>query len=150
MSGLAAMLGVVASMVLPTEPARGADAREVKTGSFPIKIPERCKERVIPTLIARLGWGTMEEVKKAGEADYNLSDETFEVYVPADYTGKEPYGLLVWVNPGSQGSVYKQWTDVLDKHKLIWVGANKSGNDRAGWIRLGLALDAARYVPTTY
>src|SRR5512133_1877940 len=102
MSRLAAVVAIVASLVVPSWPARAADdkpadggAKEVKTGSFQIMIPQRCKESVIPTLIARMGWGTMEEVKKAGEADYNLSDETFEVYVPADYTGTEPYGLLV-------------------------------------------------------
>ena len=91
MSRLAAMLAIVtfaAFAVGPTAPARaaGTDAgtKEVKTGSFQIKIPERCKESVIATLIARMGWGTLEEVKKAGEADYDLANETFEVYVPDD------------------------------------------------------------------
>src|SRR4051794_8969088 len=127
-----------------------AGAKEVRTGSFQIKIPQRRKDSDIPTLTARLGWGTMEEVKKAGESEYDLAKESFEMYVPPEYTGKEPYGLLVWVNPGPGGGVRREWIDVLNKHKLIWVGANNSGNDRAGWIRLGLALDAAHYVPTTY
>ena len=70
---LAALIAVVVATVLPIAPARAADGdAEVKTGSFQVKIPERCKDSVIPTLIARLGWGTMEEVKKAGEADYDL------------------------------------------------------------------------------
>jgi poly(3-hydroxybutyrate) depolymerase len=122
-----------------------------KTGAFQIKIPERCKDSAIPSIIARLGWGTMESVKQShAEQDYNLADETFEVYVPADYTGKEPYGLFVWVNPGPDGKVHGSWAKVLDKHKLIWVGANNSGNNRSGWIRMGLALDAVNYMPTKY
>src|SRR5215217_2526442 len=157
---LAAVIATGAMLLWAARPARAADdkpadppadggAKEVRTGSFQIKIPQRCKDSDIPTLIARLGWGTMEDVKKAGESEYDLAKESFEMYVPGDYTGKEPYGLLVWVNPGPGGGVRREWIDVLDKHKLIWVGANRSGNDRAGWIRLGMALDAAHYVPTT-
>jgi hypothetical protein len=123
----------------------------VKTGSFQIKILERCRDSAVPQIISRLGWGTMDAVKKTGaEQDYDLATETFEVYVPPAYTGKEPYGLFVWVNPGPDGKVRDQWTDVLNKHKLIWIGANNSGNNRTGWIRMGLALDAAHYMPAHF
>ena len=145
------LVALCAVVAFPTG-ARGADEpKEFKTGSFQIKVPTRCKDSAIPALIARLGWGTMDDVKKAGgDQDYNLSDEAFEVYVPPAYDGKEPYGLLVWVNPGPSGRVHEQWRKVLDKHKLIWVGANNSGNNRTGWVRLGMALDAAQYMPTAY
>jgi Esterase PHB depolymerase len=39
---------------------------------------------------------------------------------------------------------------VLDSHKLIWIGANHSGNDRALWCRAGLAIDAAYNVQQQY
>ena len=137
---------VIAGTALPA-----VGAGEVRTGAYQIKVPARCKDSAIPTLIARLGWGTMEDVQKAGgDTDYDLKDETFEVYVPPDYTGKEPYGLLVWVNPGPSGRVHEPWTKVLDKHKVIWVGADNSGNNRAGWVRLGMALDAAQHMPSAY
>jgi hypothetical protein len=35
--------------------------------------------------------------------DYNLPDESFELYVPPDYTGDKPFGLLVFVNPHPGG-----------------------------------------------
>ena len=122
--------------------ARAEDAKETKTGSFQITISQRSKESAIPLIVSRLGWGTMDSVKKSGaEQDYDLKNETFEVYVPATYTGQEAYGLFVWVNAGDNGGTPERWRDVLDKHRLIWVGANHSGNQRAGWVRLGLALD---------
>ena len=74
--------------------------------------------------------------------DYNLADESFEVYVPASYDGSEPYGLLVWINAGESGAPPAEYLPVLDEHKLIWLGANRSGNPRSFWHRAGLALDA--------
>jgi tetratricopeptide (TPR) repeat protein len=74
---------------------------------------------------------------------YELEEETFYVYVPAGYTPDEPHGLLVWVSPtpfGGFGSTELQ--EVLDRHRLIWIGADNSGNGRPRWDRFALALDA--------
>ena len=128
----------------------GAGAKP-RTGSFQIKIAKRCKDSAIPVVVSRLGFAPLDPVKDAAvEKDYDLANETFEVYVPPAYNGKEPYGLIVWVNAGPTGRVHQPWVDVLNKHKLIWVGANNSGNNRTGRIRLGLAVDAANYMPTAY
>ena len=108
---------------------------KVRTGSFQLPIPERSKNSNIFNVCTRVGWGTRTEIEAASKKDgkpidYDLANETFEAYVPEDYTGDEPYGLIVWVSPGPSGSVHRQWLDVLRKHKLIWVGADNSGNDR--------------------
>ena len=129
-------------------PAPGGKPR---TGSFQIKVPTRCKDSAIPLLVSRFGFAPLDPVKDANvEKDYDLANESFEVHVPPGYTGKEPYGLIVWVNAGPTGNVHQPWVGVLDEHKLIWVGANNSGNSRNGRIRLGLALDAASYMPTAF
>ncbi len=73
--------------------------------------------------------------------DYNLADESFELYVPGSYDGSEAYGLMVWINAGDHGSPPENFLPILDKHKLIWIGANRSGNTRSFWHRAGLALD---------
>jgi hypothetical protein len=124
---------------------------KVRTGSFQIKIAERCKDSAIPLLVARFGFAPIDPAKDPDvEKDYDLANESFEVYVPPDYTGKEPYGLIVWVNAGPTGNVHAPWVGVLNKHKLIWIGANNSGNNRNGRIRMALAVDAAHYMPTAY
>jgi hypothetical protein len=74
-------------------------------------------------------------------ADYVLEDESFEVYVPQDYDGSEPYGLIVWINAGERGAPPIHYLPVLDQHNLIWIGAKNSGNPRSFWHRAGLALD---------
>jgi hypothetical protein len=131
-------------------PDAAADLKK-RTGSFQIKIPQRCKDSAIPLLVSRFGFAPIDPAKDPDvEKDYDLAKESFEVYVPPAYTGKEPYGLIVWVSASPGGNVHQQWIDVLNKHKLIWVGANNSGNNRNGRIRLGLAVDAAHYMPTAY
>src|SRR5688500_18279321 len=142
---------MLAVVLAGTRVARAADNEsKARTGPFQIKI-ERCKESAIPAVVSRLGWGGTEAIKNSGdEQDYDLANETFEVYVPATYTGDEPYGLFVFVHPGDDGKPLQHWVEVLDKHKLIWIGANRSGNKRAGWVRLGLALDAAKHMTSAY
>jgi tetratricopeptide (TPR) repeat protein len=82
---------------------------------------------------------------------YDLADETFYVYVPSGYRPAEPHGLLVWISPtpfGGFGSSDMQET--LDRHRLIWIGADNSGNGRARWDRVGLALDAVHNMLQLY
>ena len=157
--GILRVLSVLSlALAFPAAPAHAQDdaaGKAPKTGAFQLRVPTRSKTSAIPTVVARMGWGTMEQVKAAAQkdgadVDYQLSNESFEVYVPPNYTGVEPYGLIVWVSAGPGGSPPAHDLPVLDKHKLIWVGANNSGNKRAGWVRLGLAVDAAEHLPTLY
>ena len=75
--------------------------------------------------------------------DLDLANESFQVYVPDKYSSAEPYGLLVWISPMAQGGIpQKSWLDVLDAKKLIYVGANNSGNDRLLADRIRLAIEA--------
>jgi predicted esterase len=72
---------------------------------------------------------------------FNIADESFEMLVP-EGRADEPYGLLVWVSPGGNGSPVKSFMPLLQQFHLIWIGANNSGNDRGLGPRVGLALDA--------
>ena len=129
--------------------------QQLRTGSFQTQISLRSQSSAILGITARMGWGGKAEVEAAarkdgGEVDYDLSQETFDVFVPESYTGKEPYGLIVWINPGKGGAPRREWLDVLRKHKLIWIGAANTGNDRTKWVRLGLAIDAAEHMREAY
>ncbi len=79
-------------------------------------------------------------------ADYNLADESFVLYVPQEYDGSEPYGLIVWISPNPNGWPLRRYMPTLDKHRFIWIGANNSGNPRSFWHRAGLALDGLHHV----
>jgi len=85
------------------------------------------------------------------EGDYDLTAESFEVFVPDTYDSSTPAGLLVWVSPANSGELGRPDNkQVLADENLIWIGANNSGNDRWHWYRAGLALDAAHNMQKLY
>ena len=73
---------------------------------------------------------------------YDVTKETFNLLVPKDYKKETPYGLFVWVSPGNSGSIPKEWEKVLAEKKLIFIGANNSGNPRDVFDRMRMAVDA--------
>ena len=115
-----------------------------------MRFSERSLESLPKTLPQRLGW-KLDKLKAEGvEVEYEIEKESFEVYIPADYDGAKPFGLLVWVSASPSGTVYRPWMELLDKHHLIWIGANNAGNSRSAPIRLGLAIDAAHNMRLKY
>jgi hypothetical protein len=57
---------------------------------------------------------------------------------------------MVWVSPSGGGGARREWTDIAAKHKLIFIGANKSGNERGVGVRFGLALDGVHNLRQLY
>ncbi len=70
------------------------------------------------------------------------TDETLEwqMYVPTDYDVSRPSGLLVYISPTQSGKVPSSWTQVLDRHNVIWIAADRSGNNEHVARRIILAL----------
>ena len=80
---------------------------------------------------------------------YTLGKEKFRVIVPESYTNDLTWGLFLWMSPGYEPGIPKDWPEVLAKHKLVFVSPLNAGNDRhpdnrqAGAIeRFRLGLDA--------
>lgn len=74
---------------------------------------------------------------------YDIKDEHFTLYVPATYDETKPFGLMVWISAGGRGTIPHELIETCDRHDLIAVAADNSGNDRPIPLRLALALDAA-------
>jgi hypothetical protein len=84
-------------------------------------------------------------------AEYDIARETFEAWVPAEYDGRFPYGLVVFVGAADSGACPPEYAAVLGRRRLIWIGANNGGNKREPPnARLGLALDAAHNMAKRY
>jgi predicted esterase len=73
------------------------------------------------------------------------ANETIEwqAYVPPTYDPARPAGLLVYVSPTQSGEIPRGWSDILDRHNVIWIGADRSGNSELVARRVLLALLAA-------
>lgn len=137
------VITVLIAHLLAATAATGAEA--ARTGNFKTSFSERSPFSSKPVMAERLNLkGTPQW------SDYAIKAESFEVFVPPRYQPHTPHGLFVWINAVDNGRVPSEWKAVLDRHKLIWVGASRSGNRRTVWQRMGLALDAAHNMMGQY
>lgn len=129
------------------EPERG------RRGHYRVRFRDKSPFSALEIIEERYGYdhqGVLEVDPEAGT--YDLSQESFEVFVPeaTGDTKSAAYGLMVWVSPTQHGRPYPHLLDTLRRHRVIWVGANSSGNPRPGWDRMALALDAAHNMQQLY
>ena len=108
-----------------------------QVGSFSTTFSERHPESAYERMRVRYGWGQPSE-----GALYDLLRESFDVHVPPDYDGSQAYGLIVYTSPGKGGGAPGEFTALLAKHRLIWIGAADVPNERNSVARWGLSLDA--------
>jgi len=128
---------------------RGAEqSDEAHKGPFTLTFSDRSDQSTNAYIASRMGWPLA--AQEAAKVDYKLPEESFEVYVPADYTGDKPFGLLVFVNPHPSGRPPQNYVPLLDKHHLIYVGPNKVGNNRFVRLRMGLAIDGVENMRKRY
>ncbi len=125
-------------------------ADDPQTGSYHITFADRSPQSAITFQAGRFGWNMAQLRASEFEKDYDLKSESFEVHVPDSYKPSDNWGLFVWVSAGGGGNLHQAWRDILEKHKLIWIGPNKVGNERAIWCRMGLAIDAAHNMKKRY
>ena len=77
-------------------------------------------------------------------------NEQYLLYVPASYTGSEPFGLIVFTYSDPKARLPVGWQTVLDARKYIFVAAKNAGNDQPEARRLGLAVMGAMKVLNMY
>ncbi|MFC1634214.1 prolyl oligopeptidase family serine peptidase [Planctomycetota bacterium] len=126
-----------------------AEAVKVRKGAFDAVFTERCPESSLQSIFKRMQHKP--RTNRSLGNDYRIREENYSVYVPTDYTTDASYGLLVWVSAGERGHMPKGWDTLMDKHKLIWVGAQRAGNrHNVPGRRMALALDAVHNIKRMY
>jgi hypothetical protein len=81
---------------------------------------------------------------------FDLAAESFEIFVPRNYSDREPFGIFAFMDAADAMTLPKSWEAVLEKEKLICLIPQKIGNNqpfarRAGLTYVGLLKAAARY-----
>jgi poly(3-hydroxybutyrate) depolymerase len=70
---------------------------------------------------------------------------TYQLYVPKDYDGSKPFGLIVWISPTNSGKPPREdYLKVFDDHHLIYVGPDKVGNEVDALWRHWMAIESVR------
>ncbi len=91
---------------------------------------------------------------KSKQIDYSIvpGNEKYFVWVPENYDGSEPFGLMVYVSSYEDWTVVPAgWQDVLTRHKMLFVCPQSAGNNcRSQERRCGLALAGALAMKAKY
>lgn len=74
-------------------------------------------------------------------APFSLSNETFRLMVPTNYSTNRVWGLLVWISPADTPRIPDDWRALFESRNLIVVSPNRSGNSRHLLDRFELALN---------
>ena len=81
----------------------------------------------------------------------DLAQESYSLYLPQPFDPDESYGLLIWIHPDESGKPNRGWMKVFDDLKLIYVSANRSGNQHSVTARRApLALHALHNIQQQY
>ena len=64
-------------------------------------------------------------------ADILPPDQAIEwqLIVPAAYADNAPPGVVVYVSPIERGGPPRDWNQMLNEKNLLWIGANRAGNE---------------------
>jgi predicted esterase len=74
---------------------------------------------------------------------FDIKQEKFSVWVPANYSDTEAFGLYVWMTPGEGAPSFPpEWQAVFEEKRLIWIGAHETGNKEDAFRRNRLAQEA--------
>ncbi len=124
---------------------------DVRTGQFTTTFTALSGHATYSQIIRRILGAAAAEVAESEYRDpaqsrhsINLAAESFNLYIPKSYDASKPFGLFVFVSPFDQAGPPKEFIRGLEKHNLIFVRANSSGNRHDGLRRrIPLALHAA-------
>ena len=72
--------------------------------------------------------------------EYDLANESFELFVPKNYSGEKPFGLFVFIDSQNEMTLPQEWRSTMEQRKLISAIPQRVGNDQPAARRMGLAV----------
>ncbi len=138
---------IAAAMAAPAEAPQAG-----RRGAYKVHFTERSPWSAREEIFRRAGTPPTEALRQVPDAlAYEPARESYQVFVPDVEPPAKGWGIFVWISPDPWGGTLRDEThQVLAEHRLIWVGANASGNTRVRWDRWGLALDAVWHLEKLY
>jgi len=124
---LLATLGLAGAAATPAIAADDGLMKDVTFGDYAAAASssELARRLLTPLAFERI----RPRLANAKAQPLDLAQERFVVYVPRGAPPPEGYGLLVFIPPWPEAALPKDWPHVLDRHRMIFVSAARSGND---------------------
>jgi predicted esterase len=82
--------------------------------------------------------------------DLKLEREQFYLFVPPNYRGREPFGLIAFVHAADQMNVPVDWKKTLVRRKLLYIAPQNIGNNQPVPRRALLTVAAIRKMIELY
>lgn len=76
--------------------------------------------------------------------------QEWEIVVPENHDPDNPAGVLVYISPTNSGRIPGKWKAIVESENLIWIAANRSGNNTAVSRRIAYALLSVGIIDDRY
>jgi dienelactone hydrolase len=77
---------------------------------------------------------------KGVDYSFDLAQESFEIFLPRNYSDKEAFGVFAFMDSGDNMTMPREWAAIMEKEKLICLIPQKIGNNQPFSRRVGLTL----------
>lgn len=102
----------------------------VFTRYSPLSRSTEVARRALPPLVYhRMTRALAEAKQQLVDQAIDLTKEKFDIYIPSAAPPAAGFGLLVYVAPSSGPTRPDDWRAALDGHRMIFVSAQRSGNE---------------------
>ncbi len=147
-----AIVSPTAASAADSVPSAGVRSEIVFDRYSPLAASNEIVRRTLSPVAADRVLGYLhDKSQQLPEQSIDLANERFEIYIPQGDPPAEGYGLLVFIPPWDLPKAPSQWLQALDRRHLIYVSAERTGNDfNMLWRRLPLALHAYENIATRY
>lgn len=98
-----------------------------------------------PKMVSRARKGELKWI-----TDKGTEGVTYQVIVPKSYESNQAHGVLVLISAGDGGKLPKPFHALLEKYRLIGIGADNSGNKRDTLLRHAYAVHAVALLHERY
>ncbi|MBK1791228.1 prolyl oligopeptidase family serine peptidase [Persicirhabdus sediminis] len=116
-----------------------ADTEDYFSGKIPKSVYQMFKRDRIPST-----WRNANDISPEECVEYKQSEHTLNIYVPADYTPDQAFGLYVHIRPNDQleHRASSEYRELFDELGIIYVSPDGTSNSQSSWRRIVLAVDS--------
>lgn len=134
---------------------KAAMLARIKKGGYDLELDTKMFAEPKEYYDSTIGKTTRRALKEEGKdpmalVGFTPKSEISQVYVPAHYDGKQPFGIYIHISPSDGPSMPHEYRPILDARNMIMASPAKAGNKEAVMRRITLALDTVATLKGIY
>lgn len=73
--------------------------------------------------------------------DYDSTQQSYELFVPEQYSAKRSWPVILFVSPGNRATGFRQWQQVFQREGIIFASPHSAGNNTPMQRRVRVVMD---------